>query len=61
MCERRREKCLGAFVYMCERARVCVCLCVTDVEQVVKWDWRGGGHRDAERCPQEGHVFSLYI
>lgn len=48
----------SASVYAC--MCVCACLCVTDVERVVKWDWRGGSQKDLELCPQEVSVFSLY-
>lgn len=54
MCECLRE---SASVHSC----ICVCLCVTDVERAVKWDWHGGDQRDVERCPQESRVFLLCI
>lgn len=50
------------YVRACVSAGVFVSLSVTDVEQVVKWDWRGSEPRDGGATPTgEPRLFAAHL
>lgn len=67
MCERLKGKapqCIlrTVCVRVCVSACVFVSLSVTDVEQVVKWDWRGSEPRDGGATPTgEPRLFAAHL